>query len=396
MLMESGSGGDIPSPRVQSPLASRHGGANGIAPRSGQPAKDLPAKDLTANMTRRRLNALLLAVVVAAAVPIPPARAQPAAPAFRIIDLDWIDSTRSRAVPARLHWPTTIAPGSRVPLIVFSHGMGGSRGGYSYLGRYWAARGIASLHVQHVGSDSSLWAGNPLTVVGRVQRAAHESEALARARDVRFALDRMLSSGAGPYGAQIDRRRIVAAGHSYGANTALVAVGAQVMREGQWVGGRDPRFAAAIVISTPPFYGEPDLTSVLNKITVPTLHVTATDDVIQIPGYYSPAADRLTVFNAITTPRKLLAVFQGGSHGIFTDRRLTGGPALNAKVKAATAELVLAFFDLTFDGNATTLTRWNATWQPILALPPSVAPPRVPISRSRSLAQDSHSNRKAQ
>ena len=336
------------------------------------------------NMTRRRLGAMLLAVAVTSAVPVNPARAQSAAPSF--IDFDWVDATRSRAVPARLHWPTSIAPGSRVPLIVFSHGMGGSRRGYSYLGQYWAARGIASLHVQHTGSNSSLWGGNPLAVVDRLQRAAHESEALARAWDLRFALDRLLASGAG---AQIDRRRIVVAGHSYGANTALLAVGARVMREGQWVEARDPRFAAAIVISAPPFYGENDLASVLSKITVPSLHVTATNDVIQIPGYHSPAADRLAVFNAIATPRKLLAVFEGGSHSIFTDRSFTGGPALNPKVKAATAELTLAFLDLAFDSNGTTLTRWNATWQPILASAPGTALSPVPVARSRRMVQGS-------
>lgn len=333
-------------------------------------------------MTRRRFGAALLAVAITATVAAPPALAQSAPPAF--IDFDWVDPARSRAVPARLHWPTSVTPGSRVPLIVFSHGLGGSRRGYSYLGRYWAARGIASLHVQHAGSDSSLWRGNPLTVVDRLQRAAHESEALARARDLHFALNLVLSS---PYGAQVDRRRIVAAGHSYGANTALLAVGARVMREGRWVEARDPRFSAAIVISAPPFYGESDLGSVLGKIAVPNLHVTATNDVIEIPGYHSPAADRLAVFNAIAEPRKLLAVFEGGSHSIFTDRSFTGGPALNPKVKAATAELTLAFLDLAFDGNETTLARWNVTWQPILASAPGAAPPPVPVARSRRLAQ---------
>jgi predicted dienelactone hydrolase len=363
--MESRAGGDTPSWHVQSTLAGSRSDAI-----------------VAGNMTRRRLGAMLLAVAVTAAAPVNPARAQSAAPAF--IDFDWVDPARSRAVPARLHWPTSVVPGSRVPLIVFSHGIGGSRRGYSYLGRYWAARGIASLHVQHAGSDSSLWVGNPLTVVDRLQRAAHESEALARAWDLQFALDRVLSS---PYGAQINRRRIVAAGHSYGANTALLAVGARVMREGQWVEARDARFAAAIVISAPPFYGESDLASVLSKIEVPNLHVTATNDVIQIPGYHSPAADRLALFNALATPRKLLAVFEGGSHSIFTDRSFTGGPALNPKVKAATAELTLAFLDLAFDGNGTTLTRWNATWQPILASAPGAAPSPVPVARSRRMVQ---------
>ena len=176
--MESRVGGDTPSRRVQSALAG------------GREATD---EIVSVNMTRRCLGAMLVAVAVTSAVPVDPARAQSAAPAF--IDFDWVDSARSRAVPARLHWPMSIAPGSRVPLIVFSHGMGGSRRGYSYLGKYWAARGIASLHVQHAGSDSSLWVGNPLTVVDRLQRAAHESEALARAWDLRFALDRVLSSG---------------------------------------------------------------------------------------------------------------------------------------------------------------------------------------------------------
>ncbi|MGY3035851.1 putative dienelactone hydrolase [Bradyrhizobium sp. USDA 4354] len=358
-------GGDTSSCHVQS--AHTSGAGDAIGPE---------------NMTRRRLGAMLLAVAVTAALAAHPAQAQSAPPAF--IDFDWVDPARSRPIPARLHWPTDVAPGSRVPLIVFSHGLGGSRRGYSYLGRYWSARGIASLHVQHTGSDSSLWAGNPLAVVDRLQRAAHESEALARAWDLHFALDRMLSS---PYGAQVDRRRIVAAGHSYGANTALLAVGARVMREGRWVEARDPRFAAAIVISAPPFYGESDLASVLSKIAVPNLHVTATNDVIQIPGYYSPAADRLEVFNAIATPRKLLAVFEGGSHSIFTDRSFTGGPALNPKVKAATAELTLAFLDLVFDGNGATLARWNATWQPMLASAPAAAPSPLPVAHSQRMVQ---------
>ena len=358
--MVNGFGGDTSSRHVRS-----------AATASGQ-----------ASLTRRRFAASLLAVAVSATLAAPPARAQSAPPA--VIDFDWVDAARSRPVPARLHWPTDVAPGSRVPLIVFSHGLGGSRRGYSYLGRYWSARGIASLHVQHAGSDSSLWAGNPLAVVDRLQRAAHESEALARAQDLRFALDRMLSS---PQGAQIDRRRIMAAGHSYGANTALVAVGARVKRDGRWIEARDPRFGAAIVISAPPFYGEPDLASVLSRITVPTLHVTATKDVIQIPGYYSPAADRLAVFNAIATPRKLLAVFEGGSHSIFTDRSFTGGPALNPKVKLATAELSLAFLDLVFDGNGATLARWNVTWQPMLAAAPGAAASPLPVAQPRRVAQ---------
>jgi predicted dienelactone hydrolase len=331
----------------------------------------------------RRLHVMLLTcVVVAAALPASVADAQVRSTQqheqhFRAVDFDWVDDSRARPVPARLYWPANVSSG-RVPLIVFSHGMGGSRRGYTYLATRWATQGVASLHVQHVGSDSTVWRGNPFGVVDRLQAAAHDREAAARVGDLRFALDRILSKSTGSYAAFVDRRRIVAAGHSYGANTTLLAVGARVVREGRWLEFRDPRFSAAIVISTPPFYGEADLNAVLEKVTVPTLHVTATEDVIAIPGLYSPAADRAAIFGAVPKSRKLFAIFRGGSHSIFTDRALTGGPALNPKVKEATADLALAFLDYTFRDDVTGLTRWSLAWRDILAQP--LAPTVIPAA----------------
>ncbi|MBI3349081.1 MAG: acetylhydrolase [Burkholderiales bacterium] len=294
------------------------------------------------------------------------------------MDFDWVDAARSRPVPSRLYWPADLPSDASVPLVVFSHGIGGSRQGYSYLGRHWSSRGVASLHVQHTGSDATVWRGNPFGVVGRLQAAAQESEAIARAADVRFALDRMLSAETGSLGAAVDQRRLVAAGHSYGANTTLLSIGAQVVRQGHVVNCRDSRFSAAVIISAPPFYGETDLAAVLGHVSVPTIHVTATDDVIEIPGYRSGAADRLAVFNAVGDPRKLLAVFRGGSHSIFTDRPITGGTALNPKVKSATADLALAFLDLAFKDDGKPLAQWRTAWEPILSQAPATTfSPRV-------------------
>ena len=83
-------------------------------------------------------------------------KAQRSEPPYQVTDFDWVDHARSRPVPARLYWPTGSAPDTSVPLVVFSHGIGGSRQGYSYLGKHWSARGVASLHVQHVGSDDRI------------------------------------------------------------------------------------------------------------------------------------------------------------------------------------------------------------------------------------------------
>ena len=281
---------------------------------------------------------------------------------FDTLDLDWADVSRQRPVPVRLYLPQAAR---RLPLVVFSHGIGGSRRGYSWLGQHLARHGVASLHLQHVGSDRQLWtAGSVWNLVGRLQDAAQEREAIARVQDLRFALDTLLT---GELAARIDADRIVAAGHSYGANTTLLASGARVEREGRVVALRDERVRAAVVISAPPFYGEPEPRKVLQTVTVPSLHVTCTEDIIRVPGYYSGAEDRVAVFDATGSARKWLAVYEGGSHSMFTDRGGTGGVALNPQVKEATQALALAFVRTVFDGDDAELRQWPQRHAAILA-----------------------------
>ena len=281
------------------------------------------------------------------------------------VEADWTDDARQRAVPVRLYLP--FAAGPR-PLVVFSHGLGGSRRGYSWLGRHFARQGIASLHVQHVGSDRALWGGSPFELVTRMSAAAQDVEAIARVNDLRFALDTLLALSADdPLYSQIDAERIVVAGHSYGANTALLSIGAQVMRDGGIVDLRDPRFAAAILLSAPPFHGEPSMAPILRPVTAPTLHVTTTEDDIRVPGYASGVADRIAVFEATGSQYKTLAVFRGGSHSIFTDRTTPGGPELNARVKAATQELSVAFLDSALANRHDALRAWRQRHGQIVA-----------------------------
>jgi pimeloyl-ACP methyl ester carboxylesterase len=312
-------------------------------------------------MKRRLFNAGM-----AAAMLLPSLRAwAQELSAYEAIEFDWVDVKRQRPVPVRLYWPNTVSASAQVPLVVFSHGIGGSRRGYSYLGQHWSSHGIASLHLQHVGSDRNVWFGNPLGLVGRLQDAAQEREAIDRPRDLSFALDQLL---AGPLGDHIDGRRIVAAGHSYGANTTLLAAGARVERNGRAVDLHDERLSAAIVLSAPPFYGESDPSRILAPVQLPTLHVTATGDVIRIPGYWSSAEDRIAVFDAVGGKPKALAVFDGGSHSMFTDRPGTGGVELNPRVKLATKELTLAFLH-TVVGHAprASLAQWVERHRSILA-----------------------------
>lgn len=259
----------------------------------------------------------------------------------RILDLDWIDAKRNRPVPSRLYMPQQTSPSQPVPLVVFSHGLGGSRTGYSYFGGHLAVSGIASLHPQHVGSDNALWWGNPLGLVERLQSAAKETEARSRALDIHFSLDQMLSSD---LAGLIDTSKIAVAGHSYGANTAMLVSGARVKTTaGDMADLRDQRIRSTILISAPPIQDQSSIEEVLEAVKIPTLHITSLEDTINLPGYRSTVEDRLAIFHAMTKSPRTLAVFNAGGHSIFTDRTTRSGPEVSARVKSATRELSTLF-----------------------------------------------------
>jgi hypothetical protein len=193
-----------------------------------------------------------------------------------------------------------------------------------------------------------------------------------RVRDLRFALDRLLDPALqhariGRPAERIDAQRIVAAGHSYGANTTMLAVGARVTREQRALDFHDLRFSGAILMSAPPFYGEQDLAAILAPVHLPTLHVTSNEDVILIPGYHSGVEDRLAVYEAMTDPRKALVVFKRGAHAIFTDRTVAGGYEMNQQVKGATKALAAAFLQQQFGTERAALSAWRQNWQDIVA-----------------------------
>ncbi|HJV68654.1 hypothetical protein [Ideonella sp.] len=358
-----------------------------------------PAATQPSDPTRRRFVGSALATGAALAWPglagaatEPPASTGEAAEldaAARVpvIDWDWVDAARQRQVPVRLYWPQRngAAADTPVPLVVFSHGIGGSRLGYSYLGRHLASHGWACLHVQHVGSDRALWWGNPFGLVGRLREAARETEAVDRARDLRFALDRLLDPAlshpvVGRPAERVDGRRIVAAGHSYGANTTMLSIGARVARGQQVYDFHDSRYHAAILLSAPPFYGEHDLATILAPVQLPTLHITSNEDVILIPGYESGVEDRIALYDAMPDARKALVVFRRGSHSIFTDRTVAGGFEVNQQIKGATKTLAAAFLRQQFEQDPAALPGWRQNWQAVVARTAGLAAAATPAN----------------
>jgi predicted dienelactone hydrolase len=157
-------------------------------------------------------------------------------------DLSWTDSARSRAVPLRLRLPEGSAP---CPLVLFSHGLGGSLDAGTQWGEAWAQAGIATLHLQHPGSDSAV-----LREGMRAFRAAANGEQLlARCADVRFVLDELQRRAAEFPRLQLDRLGM--AGHSFGSHTTLALAGQGYGRAGEQR-LQEPRFKAFAAFSPSP------------------------------------------------------------------------------------------------------------------------------------------------
>ena len=79
-------------------------------------------------------------------------------PGVRTLDITVKDEGRNREIPIRVYLPARTSP---QPVLLFSHGLGGSREGYAYLGKHWAAQGYVAVFLQHPGSDSSVWRDKP-------------------------------------------------------------------------------------------------------------------------------------------------------------------------------------------------------------------------------------------
>jgi predicted dienelactone hydrolase len=261
--------------------------------------------------------------------------------AFTTQEFTWLDEQRQRNLPAILYLPKSE---NKAPLIVFSHGLGGSRYGYSHFGKFWASQGIASVHIQHPGSDRAIWTSQGLAVISALKTAASTDNAVARALDVTFALDSLQNDTAVAH--RIDFTKLGVGGHSFGANTALMSAGAQFDFNNKTVSYVDKRVKAALVLSPPALPSTLNPKFVYGKINIPTLHLTGTQDHTPIPGAVTTAEMRRESYDAINGASKYLGIYDGGRHSMFNDRTRDD---ISEQIKASARQTSLEFFRSVFD-----------------------------------------------
>jgi dienelactone hydrolase len=139
---------------------------------------------------------------------------------------------------------TAPATGTDLPVIVFSHGFGWSMDGYAPLADHWAASGFVVLQPTHLDSRTlALPAEDPRTP--RIWRF--------RVEDLKRVLDGLdiLEAAVPGLKGRIYRGRVAVAGHSWGAQTASMLLGARVLdadgRPGEDLS--DPRVKAGVLLA---------------------------------------------------------------------------------------------------------------------------------------------------
>ena len=256
-------------------------------------------------------------------------------------------SHEGRDIPLLISLPRKMAA---LPVILFSHGLGGSRNGYKYVRTYWTGRGYATIFLQHPGSDESLLQGvSPSQAIRQLRDAATRKNMNLRVDDVTDVLDAMsvwTSDEKSPFYGRMNTNNVGLAGHSMGAKTAQLMIGQQ-----GWLSRtrKDKRIRAAVVMS-PSSPSLQSAESAFGSVTTPCLLLTGTRDSVPFLSDQSTESRR-AVFPALPSGNAYELVLHNATHSAFTDRSRRNDTPHNPKHHRAIEAITTAFWDAYLQGN---------------------------------------------
>jgi len=225
----------------------------------------------------------------------------------------WTDAERRRRLPWRLRLPATPGPW---PLVLFSHGLGGSRQGGEVWGEAWRAAGIAVLHPQHPSSDTDSLRGG----LDGLRAAASPQQLVARAQDVRFMLDeieRRARADEAPWN-EMRLDAIGLSGHSFGAHTTQALAGQRYPAPGSLA---DTRPRAFIAFSpSAPAGGRMTPAQAFGTVTRPFMAVTGSLDGDPLGGD-NHGERRASVYDGLPPGQRALLWLDGADHMSFGGQR---------------------------------------------------------------------------
>jgi predicted dienelactone hydrolase len=258
-------------------------------------------------------------------------------------------------------------------VIVFSHGLGGSRTGYQYICDHLATHGYLVIVPTHKGSDTQsvgqevrehvrdrLKGETPAK--GVLQENTSDPENLKnRPADVAFVLDRLAKDE--KYGKLADLRRVGVAGHSFGAYTAMVEGGMEVNLPNEpHKAMRDPRVKAVVPMS-PEGQGFMGIDGhAWDHFTTPALFLTGTKDYGQGEMEAAWRREAFDTLRRVDRPvDAYLVVIKDAGHMTFAQ-----GPGVAMRTESARDAALIratttAFFDAYVKGDSKAMA-WLKTF----------------------------------
>lgn len=243
----------------------------------------------------------------------------PGKPQVESVTFDVHDAGRDRKIPIRVYRVSKV---ENAPVVMFSHGLGGSRDMSRYLGEHWAARGYVAVFLQHPGSDDKVWREAGIGKrMDAMRDAASAENLLLRVGDVPAVLDQLekwTNEKSHTLHNVMSCKRVGMSGHSFGAQTTQAVAGQKLPLARQELA--DSRIVAAVVMSP----GSPPIGAARSfaGVTVPWLLMTGTQDTSPIGG--QTVETRLAVFPALPAGDKYEIVLDQARHSVFTDREVPG------------------------------------------------------------------------
>ena len=242
---------------------------------------------------------------------------QPVSASTQTLLFDPIDEDRDRTVPIRAYIPES--KGTH-PVILFSHGLGGSRDNNPYLGNHWAENGYVSIFLQHPGTDETVWKSvKPGERFQALKNAVGIPQSIDRFLDVPFILNQLEKwngDKAHTLAGKLDLEKVGLCGHSFGAVTAQALAGQKYYIPGSF---HDQRIDAFLPMSPQPFKSLPPEPS-FGHIQAPILCMTGTKDGSPIDPAFQPE-HRRKVYDALPATDKFQLILDGGNHYAFSDNK---------------------------------------------------------------------------
>lgn len=282
-----------------------------------------------------------------------------------IARLDLADAVRDgRKTPLLIRFPLPAPDDSphHRPLVIFSHGAGGSGNSFAELSEHWAAHGYIVVHPTH--SDSLRLRRERGEQVGDLRDAFREVvskvDIFDRQADVQLilksfdeidaAIGRAVdqAGGASRAAPRIDPEHIALAGHSAGAMTTQMLAGVRFQRAGRAVTFAEPRIDAFIVISgqgrSRPAFNEESW----SDIRKPMLVIAGSADVTPVSD--ETPAGRRDPYELAPPGDKYLLYIEGATHGSYAGKLVTRvlgekAPENIDYITELVADSTLAFLD---------------------------------------------------